>query len=114
MLIYCRGRVFNLHQIGPVFAFLLYLLQTLLLSLLELCLLVSSHFLEVGRPGLGWSCQFASLLDLLLHQLVTFGEHSLLQFDSDDLAELFGIQADIMMLSIVNLRIVANQVDIAQ
>ena len=90
------------------------LLQTLLLSNLKLCLLVSGHFLEVGGPDLGWSCQFASLLDLLLHQLVTFGEHSLLQFDSDELTELFGIQADIVVLSIVNLRIVAYQVDITQ
>lgn len=58
--------------------------------------------------------QLPCLLDLLLHQFVTLGEHRLFQFDSNDFAKLFGIKADVMVLAIVYLGIVAYKVDIAQ
>ena len=75
------------------------------------CLLL---FLEVSCPDARWTRELSRLLNLLLHQLVTLSEHCLFQFDSDDLTELLGVETDVMVLTVVNLGIVADEVDVAQ
>ena len=63
--------------------------------------------LEAGAHPRGYR-QLAGLGELLLHESVTFGEHGLFQFYSDDLAELFRVQAYVMDLTVVNFGIVAD------
>ena len=52
--------------------------------------------------------QLARLSHLLLQQCITLREHGLLQFDSDYLAQLFGVHANVMGLPIVNFGVVAD------
>lgn len=69
--------------------------------------------LEAGTHPRGYR-QLAGLGELLLHESVTFGEHGLFQLDTDYFAQLFRIEGNIMILAIVNLCVVADQIDVRQ
>ena len=76
-------------------------------------LIHDSLLLKAGAHPRGYR-QLAGLGELLLHESVTFGKHGLFQLDTDYFAQLFRIEGNIMILTIVNLCVVADQIDVRQ
>ena len=74
--------------------------------------LVYRSLLLQHRALLGWNSQLADGSELLLKECITLGEHGLLKLHSDQLAELLSIQGDIVVRTVVNLGIVADQVNV--
>ena len=70
-----------------------------------------SLLLEAGAHPRGHG-QLAGLGKLLLHEGVTLGEHGLFQLDADYFTQFLPIERDIVILTIVNLRVVADQINV--
>jgi len=100
----CCTLSWNLHHY--IFVTLLVLVQ-IVTHFVHDCLLLKAC------PETRWHCKFSSL-HLLLDQSFTLGKHCAFECDSNYFTNLFRVDCDFVNLAIVNLRVVANQVDIGE